>query len=81
MRGPNGVSIKDRQHRWDVYLKCFVGSEAVKWLMGTQKLNLHQAIYMGQLLIDRGLIHHVLDRHNFKNEYLFYRFYEDENLG
>ena len=81
MRGPNGVSIKDRQHRWDVYLKCFVGSEAVKWLMGTQKLNLNQAIYMGQLLIDRGLIHHVLDRHNFKNEYLFYRFYEDENLG
>ena len=79
MRSPNGVSIKDRQHRWDTYSKCFVGSEAVKWLMETKKLNLNQAIALGQLLIDRGLIHHVVDRHGFKNEYLFYRFYEDEN--
>ncbi|NET16815.1 MAG: mechanosensitive ion channel [Okeania sp. SIO1H6] len=78
MRGLNGVSIKDRQHRWDTYSKCFVGSEAVKWLMETQKLNLNQAISLGQLLIDRGLIHHVVDRHGFKNKYIFYRFYEDE---
>ncbi|MGD1806315.1 mechanosensitive ion channel domain-containing protein [Dapis sp. BLCC M126] len=78
MRGPNGVSIKNRQHRWDVYSKCFVGSEAVKWLMRTQKMDLNEAIYTGQLLIDRGLIHHVVDRHGFKNEHLFYRFYEDE---
>ncbi|NES02481.1 MAG: mechanosensitive ion channel [Okeania sp. SIO2F4] len=78
MRGLNGVSIKDRQHRWDTYSKCFVGSEAVKWLMETQKLNLNQAISLGQLLIDRGLIHHVVDRHGFKNQNLFYRFYEDE---
>ncbi len=78
MRGPNGVSIKDRQHRWDMYSKCFVGSEAVKWLMRTQKMDLNEAISIGQLLIDRGLIHHVVDRHGFKNKYLFYRFYQDE---
>ena len=47
--------------------------------MQTQKLSLNEAISIGQLLIDRGLIHHVIDRHNFKNEYLFYRFYEDEH--
>ena len=74
----NGVSIKDRRHRWDIYSQCFVGSEAVKWLMESQQLKLNEAISIGQLLIDRGLIHHVLDKHNFKNEYLFYRFYEDE---
>ncbi|NEQ38659.1 MAG: mechanosensitive ion channel [Okeania sp. SIO3I5] len=79
MRSPNGVSIKDRQHRWETYSKCFVGSEAVKWLMETKKLSLNQAIALGQLLIDRGLIHHVVDRHGFKNGYLFYRFYQDEN--
>lgn len=78
MRGPNGVLIKDRQHRWDIYAKSFVGSEAVNWLMRTQNIELHEAIVIGQLLIDRGLIHHVVDRHGFKNEYLFYRFYEDE---
>ncbi|MEB3340851.1 MAG: mechanosensitive ion channel domain-containing protein [Okeania sp.] len=78
MRSPNGISIKERQHRWDVYSKCFVGSEAVDWLIKTQKMNLNEAISMGQLLIDRGLIHHVTNKHGFKNEYLFYRFYEDE---
>ncbi|NEP07212.1 MAG: mechanosensitive ion channel [Okeania sp. SIO4D6] len=78
MRGSHGVAIKDRRHRWGIYPKCFVGSEAVKWLMRTQNLNLQEAISIGQLLIDRGLIHHVLDRHGFKNEYLFYSFYEEE---
>ncbi|NEQ77776.1 MAG: mechanosensitive ion channel [Okeania sp. SIO2C9] len=78
MRGFHGVAIKDRRHRWGIYPKCFVGYEAVKWLMRTQNFNLQEAISIGQLLIDRGLIHHVLDKHGFKNEYLFYRFYEDE---
>ncbi|MGB3509371.1 MAG: mechanosensitive ion channel domain-containing protein [Microcoleaceae cyanobacterium] len=78
MRGPNGISIKDRRHRWDVYSKCFLGSEAVEWLMRTQKLNLNEAISIGQLLLDRGLIHNISDKHGFENEYLFYRFYEDE---
>ncbi|NEP77342.1 MAG: mechanosensitive ion channel [Okeania sp. SIO3C4] len=78
MRGSHGVTIKDRRHRWGIYSKCFVGYEAVKWLMRTQNLNLQEAISIGQLLIDRGLIHHVLDKNEFKNEYLFYRFYEDE---
>ncbi|NES77626.1 MULTISPECIES: mechanosensitive ion channel domain-containing protein [unclassified Okeania] len=78
MRGSHGVAIKDRRHRWGIYPKCFVGSEAVKWLMRTQNLNLQEAISIGQLLINRGLIHHVLDRHDFKNEYLFYSFYEEE---
>lgn len=78
MRGSHGVTVKDRRHRWGTYSNCFVGSEAVKWLMRTQNLNLKEAISIGQLLIDRGLIHHVLNKHDFKNEYLFYRFYEDE---
>jgi hypothetical protein len=29
-------------------------------------------------MIEKNLIHHVLDEHNFKNEPLFYRFYLDE---
>ncbi|NES71936.1 MAG: mechanosensitive ion channel, partial [Okeania sp. SIO2D1] len=78
MRGSHGVTIKDRRHRWGIYSKCFVGSEAVKWLMRTQNFNLQEAISIGQLLINRGLIHHVLDKHGFKNEYLFYSFYEEE---
>ncbi|MDJ0555428.1 MAG: mechanosensitive ion channel [Microcoleaceae cyanobacterium MO_207.B10] len=78
MRSINGVSIRDRRHRWDLYSKCFIGSEAVEWLMHTQKVTLNEAVSIGQLLIDRGLIHHVHDKHGFKNEYIFYRFYADE---
>lgn len=37
-----------------------------------------EAILMGQLMLEQGIIHHVLDEHNFKDEPLFYRFYNDE---
>lgn len=78
MRGEDGVEIKDRRYGFNVYVKCFVGSDAVKWLMRTQKSGIKAAISIGQLLINRGIIHHVLDDHDFKNEHLFYRFYLDE---
>ena len=78
MRGPEGVEIKDRRYGLNVYPKCFLGSEAVQWLMWTQKAGIGAAIEIGKLLIDRGVIHHVTDEHDFKNERLFYRFYIDE---
>ncbi|NEP46120.1 MAG: mechanosensitive ion channel, partial [Okeania sp. SIO2H7] len=78
MRGEDGVEIKDRRYGFNLYPKCFVGSDAVKWLMRTQKSGIKAAISIGQLLLDRGIIHHVLDEHDFKNESLFYRFYLDD---
>jgi small-conductance mechanosensitive channel len=79
MRGPDGLEIKTHRFGLKSYPNTFVGSEAVCWLMRTQKSGVTAAIQLGQLLIDRDIIHHVLDEHNFKNEYLFYRFYLDEN--
>ncbi len=78
MRGKYGVEIKDRWYNLKRYRQCFIGSEAVKWLMKTQNSNKEEAIKLGQMLLDRGIIHHVHDDHNFKNEFLFYRFYDDE---
>ncbi|WP_371357521.1 hypothetical protein, partial [Hydrocoleum sp. CS-953] len=37
-----------------------------------------EAILMGELMLQQGIIHHVFDEHNFKDEPLFYRFYSDE---
>lgn len=79
MRGSGGVEIKDRRHRMNLYPRSFVGSEAIEWLMQTQNCSREDAIDIGQLLVDRGIIHHVSDEHPFRDEYLFYRFYADES--
>lgn len=79
MREPGGVEIEDRRHRMNLYPRCFVGSEAVEWLMQTQNCSREDAIDLGQLLVERGIIHHVLDEQPFRDDYVFYRFYVDES--
>ncbi len=37
-----------------------------------------QAVALGQLLIDKTHIIHVMRDHPFKNEHLFYRFLDDD---
>ncbi|MGK7877429.1 MAG: mechanosensitive ion channel domain-containing protein [Xenococcaceae cyanobacterium] len=78
MRGEGGLEIKDRRYRLNVYPACFVGSEAVDWLVQKKTCTREEAIELGQILIERGIIHHVVDQHHFKDAYLFYRFYADE---
>ncbi|MEW6496170.1 MAG: mechanosensitive ion channel domain-containing protein [Cyanobacteriota bacterium] len=78
MQEPGGVEIKDRHHHMNIYPRCFVGSEAVEWLMQTQNCTREDAIQLGQLLVDRGIIHHVSDEQPFRDGYIFYRFYADE---
>ncbi len=78
MREPGGLEIKDRNYRMNVYPRSFVGTQAVEWLMQTQNCTQEEAILLGQLLIDRGIIHHVLDEQPFRDDSLLYRFYVDE---
>jgi potassium efflux system protein len=78
MRGTAGLDIRDRRFGLQVYANCFVGSEAVQWLIQQQLASREEAIKLGQVLVERGIIHHVTDEHTFKDEYLFYRFFEDE---
>ncbi len=78
MRGDRGVEIKNRWYSLKLYPQCFVGSDAVDWFVNTQKVGREEAIQLGQMLVARKIIHHVHDDHNFKDEYLFYRFYQDE---
>lgn len=78
MRGPEGVAIADRRHRLRLYPRCFVGSDAVAWLVRHEGLPHDQAVAVGQLLVERNLLHHVLDEHTFHDDALFYRFRADE---
>jgi potassium-dependent mechanosensitive channel len=74
MRGEGGVPQTDRRHWLRVYRGCFVGREAVDWLTMELDLSRDEAVDLGQLLVERGLVHHVLDEHGFEDGNLFYGF-------
>jgi small-conductance mechanosensitive channel len=78
MRGPDGVAIEDRRYRLSIHRRCFVGGEAVQWLVAREGLTRAEARALGERLVERGLAHHVLDEHGFEDGHLFYRFYADE---
>ncbi|WP_330202277.1 hypothetical protein [Cyanobacterium sp. Dongsha4] len=78
MRGLEGVEIKNRNYRLKTYPLCFIGSEAVNWMEKKYDISKAEALKLGQTLINEKIIHHVTDNHDFKNDYLFYRFYLDE---
>lgn len=78
----SGVNVQDRKFRMRKYASCFVGFEAVEWLLEKGKAsNEEDAIRLGNSMMDAGVFHHVLREHSFKNENLYYRFAEDEDHG
>ena len=78
MRGADGVEIANRRHLLTTYPMCFVGHEAGDWVSRVAAVSRDDAVAFGNLLVDRGIIHHVLDEHSFKDGNFYYRFYADE---
>jgi potassium-dependent mechanosensitive channel len=77
MRGAEGLLIGDRRHLLTVYRQCFVGRDGVDWMTRALGLTRKEAVELGQLLMDRGIIRHVLDEHGFTDGTFFYRFADD----
>jgi len=78
------LDIRDRKYGFPskTYPKCFVGSEAVAQLVKEGiAVDEEDAARIGNMMLNAGVIHHVLDAHEFKNETLFYRFLSDEDHG
>ena len=78
------LDIRDRKYGFPskTYPKCFVGSEAVVQLVEAGIAGDEEdAVQIGNMLLNAGVFHHVLDAHSFKNEDLFYRFMSDEDHG
>ena len=78
------VDIRDRKYGIPpkTYPKCFVGSEAIvnmvaEGIAGDDE----DAVRMGNMMVNAGVLHHVLDAHPFENKNLFYRFISDEDHG
>jgi hypothetical protein len=79
MRSPReGVRLGERTHLSRNYPRCFVGAEAVDWLMGRYGVGVGTAETVGQRLLELGVFHHVLDEHGFVEGKFFYRFRADE---
>ena len=78
------LDIRDRKYGFPskTYPKCFVGREAVARLVQDGiAMDEEDAVRIGNMMLNAGVFHHVLDAHPFKNEELFYRFLSDEDHG
>jgi pyruvate/2-oxoglutarate dehydrogenase complex dihydrolipoamide dehydrogenase (E3) component len=78
------LDIRDRKFGFPAktYPKCFVGSEAVAQLVEQGIASDDEdAVCIGNMMLNAGVFHHVLDAHPFKNDNLFYRFLSDEDHG
>ena len=59
--------------------KCFIATELTDWLKTSgHAKDTEEATQLGEALVDSLFIVHVNRDHNFKNEMLFFRFFEDE---
>ena len=74
MRSSKDLAIKTRRYKLKLYQRCFLGNEAVDWISSTIKISRSEAVRIGRKMLDKGIIHHVSDDHDFKDEPLFYRF-------
>ncbi|XP_034029203.1 phosphatidylinositol 3,4,5-trisphosphate-dependent Rac exchanger 1 protein isoform X3 [Thalassophryne amazonica] len=71
--------IKDRRRKLSIVPKCFMGNEFVSWLLESGEISKpDEGVNLGQALLENGIIHHVSDRHQFKNEQVMYRFRYDD---
>ncbi|TVQ44479.1 MAG: hypothetical protein EA365_10185 [Gloeocapsa sp. DLM2.Bin57] len=80
MRNSGGLLIKEHQEKMNIYPYSFKGSQGVDWLVKNYHCNRNEAIALGQILVEKGIIHHVLDQYTFLDSPYLYRFYSDEKL-
>ncbi|XP_039598447.1 phosphatidylinositol 3,4,5-trisphosphate-dependent Rac exchanger 1 protein-like [Polypterus senegalus] len=71
--------IKDRRRKLSIVSKSFFGNEFVSWLIEMGEISKpDEGVNLGQALLENGIIHHVSDKHQFKNEQVLYRFRYDD---
>jgi sensor c-di-GMP phosphodiesterase-like protein len=69
-----GVDVRDRRWRLRLYPQCFVGREAVDWIVQRERVSRAKAVRIGRRLVALGLMAHVAAEHDFEDADLFYVF-------
>lgn len=64
---------RNRWYRLQHYKSCLVGAELIDWLCSHYQCDRAQAIIIGQRLVGRGLLVHVMEEHDFEDGPFFYR--------
>lgn len=77
MHSAGGVDIRDRLFHLRLYRQCFVGREAVEWLVRHADVSRAEALRIGRRLIALGCLKHVLDEHDFQDGEYFYAVVSD----
>jgi Domain found in Dishevelled, Egl-10, and Pleckstrin (DEP) len=78
----NNVKVEDRTYRLKTYKQVFVGTEAVDYLVDSGATTTREdAVELGKALQEMHIFEHVLRDHEFKDEYLFYRFTTENERG
>ncbi|GAB4210733.1 MAG: hypothetical protein OHK0012_01760 [Synechococcales cyanobacterium] len=75
------IDISDRRWRVRVFLRCFIGSEAVTWLSQYLQISRQEAVALGQTCLKQGLFSHVVSEQDFADDHYFYRFRQDGQPG
>jgi Domain found in Dishevelled, Egl-10, and Pleckstrin (DEP)/Indoleamine 2,3-dioxygenase len=71
------VPVKDRRHRFRTYKQCFVASQMIDALIEHECEHSRQdAVQLARRINERfgPIFEHVVDNHQLKDEYLFFRF-------
>jgi hypothetical protein len=69
------VELSERTHLLRTYSECFLGSEAVSALISLGHADsVEKAEVLGNALIDKQMIRHVVGDHGLENGHLFYNF-------
>ena len=71
----SNVEVKDRKYHLKAYPQCFIGSEAVDYLIESgHAITREDAVDLGRALQACHLFEHVTRDHQFQDNYLFFRF-------
>jgi len=70
-----GVACKNRKYHFKTYSNCFIGSEAVDWMVENLNVSRATAAELGQKMMNMGFFVHVIDKDKpFLDDHIFYRF-------
>ena len=79
LQGDRGIRMLDRRWHLRLHYNCFVGSDLTSWLLKnfTDIETRHQAVELGNRLMEEGLFHHVAKKHQFRDGNFFYQLASD----
>lgn len=76
------VKVCDRSFLLRKYRRCFVGNDAVAWLISRRfARTIREAEALGNALLQAGVFRHVRNEHRFRAGNYFYRFAAHENYA